>query len=394
MKFLTPVKRAFLSAMGDEKRQKITIPLFAILLSLAAGAVILLMLGKNPLTTFASFLQGAGLLPKASYAGKKSMLTDFMSLINAWTPMLFASLSVAVAFKAGFFNIGVSGQMLLSGILATVLVGYSPLPAVLAKPAVILVGILTGAAVAALIGFLKFKWNINEVVSAIMLNYTIRYLSSFVIKSFLADPVSRQSKAITAAARLSLIDTPVGGLKMDIPLGIILALFAVILVQFLFRKMKVGFEFATVGSNRRAARYAGIDVGNITILSMALSGALAGLAGVTYYLGYYGSIQPDVLISTGFDAIAVSLLGNSSPIGILFASFFITVIDKGSIYMSSAMGVRQEIGSLITGLILLFAACGAFISYLLQRARQRAEDEKTFSARAAKAGGKGKEAGV
>jgi ABC-type uncharacterized transport system permease subunit len=388
MKKSNPVKQAFLALMGDEKRQKITIPLFAILLSLATGSIVLIILGKNPLTTYASFLQGSGLLPKASYAGRKSMLTDFMSLVNAWTPMLFASLSVAVAFKAGLFNIGVSGQMLLSGLVATVLVGYSPLPALLAKPLVILVGILVGAGVAALLGFLKYKWNINEVVSAIMLNYIFRYLASFVIKFFLADPVSRQSKAIHAAARLSLMDLTVGELKMDIPLGIVLALLAAALVQFLFRKMKVGFEFATVGANRRAAQYAGIDVGKTTILSMALSGALAGLAGVTYYMGYYGSIQPDVLISTGFDAIAVSLLGNSSPVGILFSSFFITVIDKGSTYMSSSIGVRQEIGSLITGLILLFAACGAFIGYLLQRARQRAEDQKLLMGRAAQDQGK------
>lgn len=369
--------------MGDEKRQHITIPVFAILLSLIAGSVVLLILGKNPLVTFASFLQGSGLLPKGSYAGKKNMLTDLMSLINAWTPMLFASLSVAVAFKSGLFNIGVSGQMLLSGLVATVVVGYSPLPAVLAKPLVILVGIAVGAAVAALIGFLKYKWNINEVVSAIMLNYIFRYLASFVIKSYLADPVSRQSKAITPAARLSLMDTPVGDLKMDIPLGIILAVVAVILVQFLFKKMRLGFEFGTIGANPRAAKYAGINVGRNLIVTMALSGALAGLAGVTYYLGYYGSIQPDVLISTGFDAIAVSLLGNSNPIGILFSSFFITVIDKGSTYMSSTVGVRQEIGSLITGLILLFAACGAFISYLLGRARQREEDARRFAKDAA-----------
>lgn len=394
MKIASTIKRAFLAAMGDEKRQKITIPLLAILLSLAAGSVVLLILDKNPLTTYRSFLQGAGLLPKASYAGKKSMLTDFMTLVNAWTPMLFASLSVAVAFKAGLFNIGVSGQMLLSGLVATVLVGYSPLPAVLAKPAVILVGILVGAAVAALIGFLKYKWNINEVVSAIMLNYTVRYLSSFSIKYFLADPVSRQSKAINAAARLSLMDTPLGDLKVDLPLGILLALVTVALVQFLFVKMKIGFEFSSVGSNPRAAKYAGINVGRITILAMALSGALAGLAGVTYYLGYYGSIQPDVLISTGFDAIAVSLLGNSSPIGILFSSFFITVIDRGSIYMSSAIGVRQEIGSLITGLILLFAACGAFIAHLLQRARRRGDEEINPAAGAIKPEAKEEEANL
>ena len=386
---VNPIKRGFLFLMGDEKRQRITIPLFAIVLSLLAGSVVLLILGKNPLVAFTSFLQGSGLLPKASYAGKKSMLTDFMSLVNAWTPMLFASLSVAVAFKSGLFNLGVSGQMLLAGLVATVTVGYSDLPAVVAKPLVVIIGMVVGAAVAALIGFLKHKWNINEVVSAIMLNYIFRYAGSFVIKYYLADPVSRQSKAINSSARLSLMDTPVGDLKMDIPLGIVLALVAVVLVQFLFQKMRLGFEFRAIGANPKAARYVGINVGRNLVVTMALSGALAGLAGVTYYLGYYGSIQPDVLISTGFDAIAVSLLGNSNPIGIIFSSFLITVIDKGSTYMSSTVGVRQEISSLITGLILLFAACGAFFSYLINRSRQRARDAL---AQGASAQGKGEQA--
>lgn len=370
-----PCVRRFLSIMGDEKRQKITIPILAILLSLLAGAVVYLILGKNPLTAYLNFLQGSGLFPKSNYAAKRSMLTDLMSMLNAWTPMLLASLSVAVAMRSGLFNIGVSGQMMLAGLIATVTVGYSQLPAVLAKPLVVLVAVLVGAAVSALIGFLKYKWNINEVVSAIMLNYIIRYSVSFCIKSFLADPISRQSRAIQPAARLSLMDTEIGGLKMDIPLGLILALVSVFLVWYLFKKMKLGFEFRTIGANPKAAQYAGINVGRDLILTMAISGALAGLAGATYFLGYYGSIQPDTLISTGFDAIAVCILGNSNPLGILLASFLITVIDKGSIYMSSTVGVRQEIGSLITALILLFAACGAFFRYLIAARRQKMLDE-------------------
>lgn len=364
----------FLTLMGDSKRQKLTIPILAILLSLLAGTLVYLLLGKDPIAAYLAYLQGSGLVPKGNYAAKKSMLTDFMSLLNAWTPMLFASLSVAVAMRSGLFNIGVSGQMLAAGLIATVTVGYSTFPAPIAKPLVVLISVLVGALVASLIGFLKYKWNINEVVSAIMLNYIIRYAVSFCIKRYMADPVSRQSKAITSAARLSLMDTEIGGLKMDIPLGIILAVIAVFLVRFLFDKMKLGFEFRTIGANPKAAKYAGINVGRNLIITMALSGALAGLAGATYFLGYYGSIQPDTLISTGFDAIAVSILGNSSPIGILLSSFLITVIDKGSTYMSSTVGVRQEIGSLITGLILLFAACGAFFSYLIDRSRQKAAD--------------------
>ncbi len=377
MRRANPITRGVLFLMGDERRQRITIPVFAILLSLIASSVVLLILGKNPMEAFVSLLRGSGILPKEAYAAKKSMLTDFLSLLNAWTPMLFASLSVAVAMRAGLFNIGVSGQMLCAGFIATVTVGYAEnLPAVVAKPLVVIIGLVAGALVASIIGFLKQKWNINEVVSAIMLNYIIRYVVSFFVKATINNPSTRQSWPVTASSRLSLMDTELGGLKMDIPLGIILAVAAVILVQFLFTKMKLGFELRAIGGNPVAARYAGVNVGRNTVLVMAISGALAGLAGVTYYLGYFGSIQPDVLISTGFDAIAVCILGNSNPIGIIFSSLLISVIDKGSTYLQSSIGVRQEIGALITGLILLFSACGAFISYLVNRGRQHEEDAR------------------
>ena len=116
--------------------------------------------------------------------------------------------------------------------------------------------------------------------------------------------------------------------------------------------------------------YAGIKVGRSMVLSMTISGALAGLAGVTYYLGYVGSIQPKVLISTGFDAIAVSLLGNNNPFGIVFSTMLITLISKGSTYMKSAAGVDAEIASVITGIILLFSACNAYIKWKMERSRR------------------------
>ena len=156
--------------LGNEKYQGITIPMSAIFLSLLAGAVIILSLGKNPLSAYGNLLQGAGFLPKPSYAGYKNMLTDFTSYMNAWTPMLFASLAVAVGMCAGLFNIGVSGQMLTSGFITTLVIGYSSLPAAVAKPCVLIVGAVVGALIGALIGWLKYKFNINEVVSSIMIN--------------------------------------------------------------------------------------------------------------------------------------------------------------------------------------------------------------------------------
>ncbi len=369
------VSRAFLRIMGDEKRQSITIPLFAILLSLIAGALLMLILGKNPLEGYRSLLQGCGLLPKDKYAGGKGILTDFMSYLDIWTPMLFASLAVAVAFKAGLFNIGVSGQMLLGGFIASVTVGYSGLPAVLSKPLVIVVCVVVGALCGALVGLLKYRFNINEVVSTIMLNYIFQYIISFFILSFFVNNVTRQSETVDAAARLTLQDVKLGGVSVVIPLGFVLALVAVFALRYFIDRTRRGFELKAVGANRSAAVYAGINANRNIMLAMSLSGALAGLAGASYYLGYFASIQPKVLPSTGFDAIAVCLLGNSNPVGILAASFLVTIITKGSTYMNSSIGLPQEISSLITGLMLVFAACGVYIRARLKRAKSRQEQE-------------------
>lgn len=365
-----PLARGFLGAIGNEKRQSISIPLFAILLSLIAGAVVIMLFGKNPFTAINSFLQGSGILPKPEYAAKKNMLTDFMSMINAWTPMIFAALAVAVALKTGLFNIGVSGQMLVAGFVASITVGYSDLPPAIAMPLVLIVGLVCGGAVGAFIGWLKHRFNINEVVTSIMLNYIFQYVVSFFINSYYSNPVSRQSQPINEAARLTLVDVPVFGLKMDIPLAFLLTIPVAILVLFLLNKTRLGYELKIVGLNHKAAKYAGIKVGRSMVSSMAISGALAGLAGVTLYLGYYNCIQPRVLTNVGFDSIAVCLLGNSHPIGILFSSLLISIISKGSNYMSSIMGIPQEIAQVITGLILLFSACGAYIRFRVAQARE------------------------
>lgn len=370
------LRYSLIRPISNEKWQPISIPFVSIIISFIAAAIVILLMGKDPLQAFYNLFQGAGILPKPSYAGYKSMMTDFLSLLNAMTPLVFASLAVAVAFRAGLFNIGVSGQMLVSGFLATIIVGYSGLDAIIAKPLVLLIGIVAGGLMGGLVGWLKYKFNINEVVSTIMFNYIAQYVISFFIQMYYIDPVSRQSKYISEAARLTLVNVEIANLKMDIPLGFILAIITAILVKFVMDKTVVGFEIKAVGSNRKAAKYAGINVGGNTVLAMVISGGLAGLAGVTYYLGYFSSIQPKVLSSIGFDSIAVSLLGNSHPIGVIFSSFLVSIIDQGSTYMSSQAGIRQEISSVIIGLILLFSACGAYLKHKVSRLKEKEVDRK------------------
>jgi len=353
--------------MDAKKWQAYAIPLLAILCSLAASSLMLLAMGSNPITAFRSILAGAGVLPKPNYAAGRGMFTDLMITTSALTPMIFASLAVAVAFKAGLFNIGVSGQMLFAGYFATVLVGYSPLPAYIARPLVILIGAMCGAAVGALIGWLKYKFNINEVVSSIMLNYIIQSAVAFFILTRYVDPLTRNSREITQASRLVLRNIVIGEYRTELPVFIILAVATAIALRFFLNRTRMGFDLQAVGSNPRAARYIGISPGLNILLAMTISGGLAGLAGVTHYLGFHGSITPRELANTGFDAIAVALLGNANPIGALFASVLITVISRGSTYMSSILNIQHEISQVITGLILLFSACGAFLKQFFNR---------------------------
>ncbi|MCR5346652.1 MAG: ABC transporter permease [Fretibacterium sp.] len=334
---------------------------WALLFSLAAGALILFLMGKNPVSAYANLLQGAGLLPKLKYAGRQNQLTDFLSFLDAMTPMVFASLSVATALRAGFFNIAVPGQMLAAGFCAHIVMAAlgDALPSPLAKILVLVIGIAVGAALSACMGWLKYRFNVNEVVTSIMLNSIVMYLVTFYINTFYVNPITRQSRPISDAARLTLSGVRWNGLKADFALAFPLAILAAFLLRTFLERTTYGFEIRALGLSRGAARYSGISLGQTTLLTMAISGALGGLAGVAYFCGCFASIQPGTMPGMGFDAIAVALLGGGQPLGCVFASFLITIISEGSVYMSSRLSVEPEIASLITSVILIFSACSA-----------------------------------
>ena len=369
------LKKSRLAALlTHEKWGGIAVPMLAIVLALITASVLLVVMGKNPITAFVSFLQGSGVIPKAKYGGGQGLLTDLFNTMNTLAPMLLASLAFIIGFKAGLFNIGIAGQMLVSGFTATVIVGYSELNAFLAKPLVVIVGIITGGLVGALIGWLKYRFNIHEVVASVMINYIISYGTGFFINTYYANMLTRSMQICSEQSRLTLMNVQLGGVKCNIPLGIILAFAAAFLVKFIFDKTVFGFELKAVGNNATCAKYTGINVGRRFIFSMAFSGMLAGLAGVVYFLGTYNTILPKTLPGMGYDAIAVAMLGNASPIGSIFAAILISIFQCGSNYMSSNLGVAKEISDLITGILLMFSACGGYFRYVAQRRVSRERD--------------------
>ena len=387
-------KNLLLSRCLTGRYASLWVSVLAVLMMFATAGILLLVIGKNPLDALRSFLQGCGILAKENYGGGSGQLTDLLDFLSFLAPMILASLSFITAFKAGLFNIGISGQMLLSGFVATVLVGYNKdLSAGIARPAVLLIGLLVGGLTGVLVGFLKYRFNIHEVVSTIMINYIISYLTGFLINSNYVDMMTRNSKVCSPESRLTLTNVMIGDLKCKIPLALIAAILVALLVSFLFRKTVLGFEIKAVGQNRRCSEYTGIRVSRTILLSMGLSGAIAGLAGVAYYLGYTNSIVPKLLPGMGYDSISVALLGNSAPIGSIFAAVIVSIFQQGANYMSSSVGVAKEIASLITGILLLFAACGNYMKYRAERKMQQAADNLPDQGTSAKAeGSKGKEA--
>ena len=352
-------RNLFLARRLTGRYASLWVSVIAILLTIVTASILLLFMGKNPLTALASFLQGCGFLAKENYGGGSGQLTDLLDFLNYLTPLILASLAFITAFKAGLFNIGISGQMLLAGFMATVLAGYNKaLSPFIAKPLVLLIGLIVGGLTGVLVGYLKYRFNIHEVVSTIMISYIISYLTGFFINNNYVDMMTRNSKVCTPEARLTLTNVMIGDLKYKIPL-------------FLFRKTVLGFEIKAVGQNRRCSEYSGIRVSRTILISMGLSGAIAGLAGVTYYLGYTNTIIPKSLPGMGYDSISVALLGSGSPIGSIFAAVVVSVFQQGANYMSSSLGVAKEIASLITGILLLFASCGNYMKYLAARTMQK-----------------------
>ena len=368
-------RKLLLSRCLTGRRASLWVSVISILMMLATASLLLLILGKDPLAAFRSFLQGCGFLARENYGGGSGMLSDLLDFLNYLAPLILASLAFITAFRAGLFNIGISGQMLLAGFTATITVGYArELSPWIAKPAALLIGLAAGGLAGVLVGWLKYRFNIHEVVSTIMINYIISYLTGFFINNNYVDMMTRNSRVCTPAARLTLTNVMIGDLKCRIPLGLIFAVLTALLVSCLFRKMVLGFEIRAVGLNRRCSEYAGIRVSRTILLAMGLSGAIAGMAGVAYYLGYTNTIIPKTLPGMGYDSISVALLGNGSPIGAIFAAAVVSVFQQGANYMSSSLGVAKEIASLISGILLLFASCGNYMRYCAERRMQQAAD--------------------
>jgi simple sugar transport system permease protein len=290
------------------------------------------------------------------------------------TPLVFTGLSVALAFRAGLFNIGGEGQLQL-GALFAVFVGFSfqGLPWFIHLPLALLAGVIGGAVWGFIPAILKARTGAHEVITTIMLNFVAVQLVFFSLRSPVFQRPGRMdpiSKVIEQSAELPPL---IEGLRAH--WGIVVALIAAVFVSWLLFRSTKGFEFRAVGLNPIAARYAGMGIGATIVASMMIAGGLAGLAGGVIVLGTTHNLIPALGGGAGFDGIAIALLGRSKPAGVVAAAFLMGALRAGSTPMQVATGTPIYLVTVIQALVIMFIAAPALV-----RAIYRIRTERTTSA--------------
>ena len=342
----------------------VAIQLVAVLLALVIGAIIILISGANPLRAYGALFQGSF-----------GSVTALGRTLEKATPLVFSGLAVAFAFKAGLFNIGAQGQLLFGAITAAALgFGIQGLPAIIHVPLALLGGAFAGALYGAIPGTLKALRGANEVITSIMLNYI-----AINITDYLSDgPWKDASPGNIVARTPEIMDTAripdLGG----IPLGFFIAVLVAFVVWWLLWKTTIGFEIRTVGLNPNAARYAGIKVARTVILTMVLSGLLAGMGGAVETQGVVFRYQPGFNVGLGFDGITIAMLGKTHPFGVIPAALLVGAMKAGASEMQFSSGVAKEITDVVQALILFFVAADVIVRSLLH-IRERGEEVKLSS---------------
>ena len=331
--------------------------LISILLGFLVGAIFLAIMGLSVGAAYGRLISSV------------TSLKGFSYVIVYSIPYILTGLSVAFSFKTGVFNIGAEGQFVV-GSMAAACVGIlaAGLPKILLIPLCFLAAMLAGAIWGIIVGFLKTKWGINEVLSMIMFNWVAFYLSNFIagIPAIHSDGTAEATKNISDNASTLLSKDVINslGLCPTANWGILVAIAVTVLVWFIIEKTTLGYELKAVGSNKFAAEYGGINVNRSILTALAISGALAGLGGALQLMGMGSRIS---IFSSqegfGFAGIVVALIGCSNPFGVLIAGLFYGALTYGGSKLNLE-GAPTQLISVIVGTVVFFIAISVIFRYL------------------------------
>ncbi|MFR7872918.1 MULTISPECIES: ABC transporter permease [Peptoniphilus] len=344
------------------KRNRFLYTVLAIVLGIIIGSIILIVSGTNPIEAYKVIFFGA--------FGKPKYIS--WTIVKA-VPLILTGLSVAFAFNTGLFNIGAEGQYIVGSIGALVVGLLLDLPPVLHGLVALLAGALCGYIWGALVGILKAKFQVNEVISSIMMNWIAFYLSNYLLSfPLLRNIESDNSYPIKKSASIKILGSWKASeagkavlannkflrdiLNPPVNFGIIIAIIAAIVIWYILKKTTLGYELRAVGFNQKAAEYGGISINKSIVTSMGIAGILAGLAGAITVLGVSGNIG--IMAGQegyGFDGMAVALIAGNNPLGTIPAALLYAGLTYGGGKLTT-IGTYSEVVNIIVGIMILFIA--------------------------------------
>jgi len=331
------------------KRSAMFLRFGAVLLALIAGGIFILAIGFNPF-----------LIYKTIIAGSFRSAMAIQATIRYLIPLLITSLGVTLAFKMRFWNIGAEGQVIMGAIFASYFaLFYDNIPHALLIIIMIIAGIIGGGIWGLIPAYLKTKYNTNETLLTLMMNYIALYLIVFLRDGPWADPESGGFPKIARFSMNAQLDKLFG-----VQIGWVFGLILTAIVFVYLRYTKQGYEISVVGESKATANYAGMNVKKIILRTMFLSGGICGITGMVSATGSDMTLATAVAGGVGFTAIIVAWLGRLNPINILIVSLLFSILEKGSTVIQSTYGVSTDSSEVLQGIIIFFIlGCEFFVRY-------------------------------
>jgi simple sugar transport system permease protein len=360
----SPAETASTSDRGTSRRaaieEAVLPPLVALLLAAVVGDILILTFGQSPGAVYRLLLDGTW-----------GNAYGFGQVLYKATTLVFTGLAVALGLRAGLFNIGAESQLAAGGFCAA-LVGLllpAGIPSLLCLPIYVLAAALGGGVVGAVPGVLKARFGAHEVIVTIMLNFIVLALLNYLTSTRLHVPDTLHTAEIRSGAlpRVSDVVAPFQGSAANATL--LLAVLAILVMSWFLFRTRRGFELRAVGLQPHAAEFAGVSVGSVTWRALAISGAIAGVGGLNYVLGYKHYYEEGFATGAGFLGIAVALVGRSHPIGIGLAALLFATLSQGGLAVN-ALVPKQMVDVLQAVVILAVATSVPEVRRLLRGARR------------------------
>ncbi|HET6498551.1 MAG TPA: ABC transporter permease [Coriobacteriia bacterium] len=354
------------AAVATGALKELAVPLVSVALAVLAGSVIMLVSGFDPVAAFAAMLEGA-------FGGGRQIGETMLRA----TPLMFTGLAVAYGFRAGLFNIGAEGQLFMGGLAAAFLgIALAGLPRPLNIVLMLVAGAAIGAAWAFIPALLKANIGAHEVITTMMFTFIGRYIVSWLVTGPLkAEGQIPQTEALPVESTLPKLHEVLPFLADSrAHLGFVIAVVLAMFVWWVLKYTSLGYESRAVGFNPSAAETGGISVPATTVKALCISGALAGLAGVTEVMGVHLRLFDQFSPGFGFTGIAVALLAKNNPIGVIVAAILFGALSAGALPMQLEAEVPTKVIFIIQALIIFLVAAEQLARWVLGRGRQEARD--------------------